>query len=206
LTDRGKLCYTFFPSHLSNCVRVLRGSWVISSAEYRLNREIRVREVRLIVEGADGKDQNIGVVSIQQALQMAEEKQLDLVEVAPNATPPVCRIMDFGKFQYKQQRREREQRKKQKEIEIKEIQIRPKTDDHHLGFKVRDARRWITDGMKVRVRIRFRGREITHADIGRRQLEMIANELKDVAIVEQAPNMDSGTLLMLLAPTPDKKK
>ncbi|MFN8372128.1 MAG: translation initiation factor IF-3 [Anaerolineae bacterium] len=178
----------------------------ISGEEYRINREIRAREVRLVIDGPEGSSQNVGVVPLGQALQMAEERELDLVEVAPNANPPVCRIMDFGKFQYEKQRRERKARKAQKVIEIKEIQLRPKTDDHHLGFKVRDARGWIEEGMKVRVRIRFRGREITHADIGRQRLEMIANELKDIAIVEQMPTMEGGTMLMLLAPAPEKKK
>lgn len=163
--------------------------------------------MRLIIEDPnEGGEKNIGVVSFSQALQMAEERDLDLVEVAPNADPPVCRIMDFGKFQYKKQRREREAKKHQKTVEIKEIQLRPKTDDHHLGFKIRDARRWIEDGMKVRVRIKFRGREITHSELGRKQLEMVANELKDVAIVEQMPNMEGGSLLMVLAPAADKKK
>lgn len=146
------------------------------------------------------------VVSLSTALQMAEDRGLDLVEVSPNADPPVCRIMDYGKFQYQRQRRERQARKQQKVIEVKEIQLHPKTAEHHLSFKVRDARRWIQDGMKVRVRIRFRGREIAHADIGRDRLEKIAQDLRDVAIVEQAPNMEGSTMLMVLAPAPDAKK
>jgi len=146
------------------------------------------------------------VIPTSQALEMAEAKGLDLVEVSPNADPPVCRIMDFGKFQYEKARRERKARKQQKTIEVKEIQLRPKTDDHHLSFKVRDARKWIADGMKVRVRIRFRGREITHAEIGRERLERIAAELRDIAVVEQHPNMEGSTMLMVLAPAGDKKK
>jgi translation initiation factor IF-3 len=173
----------------------------ISSPEYRINNQIRAREVRLITD----TNENIGVVSLSAALQMAEEKSMDLVEVSGNTDPPVCRIMDFGKFQYEKQRRERKARKQQKIIEVKEIQLRPKTDDHHLGFKVRDARKWIEDGMKVRVRIRFRGREITHAEIGRERLEKIATELKDVAVVEQMPNMEGSTMLMVLAPAEKKK-
>src|SRR5690606_109996 len=124
----------------------------------RVNREIRAREVRLITED----DGNIGVVPFSRALEMAEASNLDLVEVAPNADPPVCRIMDFGKFQYEKQRRERKARKQQKNVVVKEIQFGPKTDDHHLGFKIRDARRWITEGKKVRFRVKFKGREITH--------------------------------------------
>lgn len=151
-------------------------------------------------------NENVGVVPLAEALAMAEAKSMDLVEVSGNADPPVCRIMDFGKFQYEKQRRERKARKQQKIIEVKEIQLRPKTDDHHLGFKIRDARKWIEDGMKVRVRIRFRGREITHADIGRDRLARIAAELKDIAVVEQLPNMEGSTMLMVLAPAAEKKK
>lgn len=158
--------------------------------------------MRLITE----TNENIGVVPLSRALEIAESKSLDLVEVAPEANPPVCRIMDFGKFRYEKERRERKARKQQKVIEVKEIQLRPKTDDHHIGFKIRDARKWITDGMKVRVRIRFRGREITHAEIGRARLEDFASELKDIAIIEQAPNMEGTTMLMVLAPAAEKKK
>ena len=109
----------------------------------------------------DENNENHGVVPIQKALQLASERGLDLVEVAPTANPPVCRIMDFGKFQYERAKKEREARKQQKQVEVKEIRLRPKTDDHHRSFKVRDARRWLQEGMKVKVRIRFRGREIT---------------------------------------------
>jgi translation initiation factor IF-3 len=143
---------------------------------------------------------------LSEALALAESKNMDLVEVSSNTEPPVCRIMDFGKFQYEKQRRERKARKQQKIIEVKEIQLRPKTDDHHLGFKVRDARKWIEDGMKVRVRIRFRGREVTHADIGRERLEKIATEMKDVAIVEQMPTLEGNSMSMVLSPAADKNK
>lgn len=136
---------------------------------------------------------------------MAEERTLDLVEVSPNADPPVCRIMDFGKFQFEKQKRERKARKQQKVIEVKEIQLLPKTDDYHLSFKVKDARRWLTEGMKVRVRIRFRGREITHSDIGRNRLEKVATELSDVATVEQYPKMEGNSMLMILTPAEKKK-
>jgi len=145
-------------------------------------------------------------VPIQKALQLAAERDLDLVEVAPNADPPVCRIMDFGKFQYERAKKEREARKQQKQIEVKEIRLRPKTDDHHRSFKVRDARRWLEEGMKVKVRIRFRGREITYPEIAHEMLQEVAAELDDIAVVEQAPNMEGRTMLMVLAPAPDKKK
>ncbi len=113
--------------------------------------------------------------------------------------------MDFGKFQYEKQKREKRAKKQQKVIQIKEIQLRPKTDDHHLGFKINDARRWIEDGMKVRVKMRFRGREITHPEIGRERLDSIIAKLQDVAVVEQKPNLEGYNMTMVLAPIPDKK-
>jgi translation initiation factor IF-3 len=145
-------------------------------------------------------------VPLRTALEMAETKNLDLVEVSPNVEPPVCRIMDFGKFQYEKRRREREAKKQQKVIEVKEIQLRPKTDPHHLGFKVRDARDWIKSGMKVRVRARFRGRERDYPDIAMQRMLEIAAELKDVAVVEQPPLMEGNTMLMVLAPASSSEK
>ena len=166
--------------------------------------------MRVILEERDSSGElnteNIGVVPLREALQMATDRNLDLVEVAPDAKPPVCKIMDFGKFQYQQQRRERQARKNQTKIEIKEIQLKPKTDDHHLGFKLRDARRWLGEGKKVRVRMRFRGREITHAHIGRDRLDAIKEELSDVGVVEQMPNMEGRDMLMILAPLAENKK
>lgn len=145
-------------------------------------------------------------MSLHTALQMAQERELDLVEVAPNATPPVVRIMDFGKFLYQKQKRERAAKTQQKTIEVKEIRLRPKTDEHHLGFKIRDARRWLQDGMKVKVRVRFKGREIEYPKIARDMLEIIVKDLQDIAIIEQAPMMEGHTMLMLLAPNPEKIK
>ncbi|MBZ0320474.1 MAG: translation initiation factor IF-3 [Anaerolineae bacterium] len=172
------------------------------SDDFRINEQIRAREVRLITD----TNENIGVVSLHTALQMAQERELDLVEVAPNATPPVVRIMDFGKFLYQKQKRERAAKTQQKTIEVKEIRLRPKTDEHHLGFKIRDARRWLQDGMKVKVRVRFKGREIEYPKIARDMLEIIVKDLQDIAIIEQAPMMEGHTMLMLLAPNPEKIK
>lgn len=154
--------------------------------------------------GGDG--QNLGVVPVQEALRLAQEQQSDLVEVSPQADPPVCRIMDYGKYLYEQQKKEREAKKAQKIIEVKEIRLRPKTDLHHRGFKVRDARRWLEQGMKVKVRIRFRGREITHPEVALQDLQEIAEELSDVSNVEVQPSMDMRTMLMILAPAPKSKK
>jgi translation initiation factor IF-3 len=159
---------------------------------------IRVPEVRLI--GADGE--NIGVTPIRDAIRMAREADLDLVEVAPTAEPPVCRIMDFGKFLYEKTKKDREARKAQTKIEIKEIRLRPKTNEHHRGFKVKDARRWLQDGMKVKVTIRFRGREITYPELALEDLKEIAEDLSDLAQVEQAPNLEGKMMSMMLAPLP----
>ena len=148
--------------------------------------------------GPDGT--NHGVVSIQKAMQIAEDADLDLVEVAPNSKPPVCRVLDYGKFLYEKAKKEKEARKSQSKIEIKEIRLRPKTSEHHRGFKVRDARGWLEDGKKVRVRIRFRGREITYPELALEDLKDIAEELSDVSTIEQAPNMEGRTMFMMLAP------
>lgn len=151
--------------------------------------------------------ENVGVVSIEDAQRMARDAELDLVEVAPNSDPPVCRVMDFGKFIYEKAKKEREARKAQTKIEVKEIRLRPKTNEHHRDLKVRDARRWLEGGMKVKVRIRFRGREITYPEIALNDLKEVAELLAEVAIVEQAPALEGRTMLMVLAPvkTPKKK-
>lgn len=157
--------------------------------------------MRLINE--DGE--NVGVVRIQEALQAAYDANLDLVEIAPQADPPVCRVIDYGKFMYERTKKEKEAKKAQKTIEIKEIRLRPKTTDHHKGFKVRDARRWLTEGKKVRVRVRFRGRERDYPEIAVQDLNEIAEELSDVSVVEQKPSFEGRTMLMVLAPNSGKK-
>lgn len=159
-------------------------------------------QVRLI--GPNGE--NVGVVSIDDALRISREAELDLVEVAPASDPPVCRVMDFGKFIYERAKKEREARKAQTKIEIKEIRLRPKTNEHHRDLKVRDAHRWLSDGMKVKVRIRFRGREISYPEIALNDLKEVAEDLSDVAIVEQPPALEGRTMLMVLAPGKISKK
>jgi len=143
----------------------------------------------------------VGVVAVREALRMAREAELDLVEIAPNSTPPVCRIMDFGKFLYEREKKEREARKAQTKIEVKEIRLRPKTTDHHRDFKVDDARRWLEHNMKVRVTIRFRGREITYPEIALEDLREIAQSLSEVSTIEQAPAIEGRGMSMLLAPS-----
>lgn len=168
----------------------------ISANEFRVNESIRVPEVRLI--GADGG--NVGVVTIKQALQMARDADLDLVEVSPAATPPVCRIMDFGKFIYERAKKDREAKKTQTKIEIKEIRLRPKTSGGHRDYKVDDARRWLLQGHKVRVTVKFRGREMDYPEIALEDLKEIAQTLADVAVIEQSPMMEGRTMLMVMGP------
>jgi translation initiation factor IF-3 len=157
---------------------------------------IRVPEVRLI--GPAGE--NIGVVSTTEAMRIARDAELDLVEVAAAASPPVCRVMDFGKFLYERTKKEREAKKAQTKVEIKEIQLRPKTNEHHRSFKTRDARRWILDGMKVKVSVRFRGREIDYPQLAMEDLREIAEELADIAQIEAVPKLEGRVMSMMLAP------
>lgn len=135
------------------------------------------------------------------AIAIAAEQGTDLVEVAPNADPPVCRLMDYGKFLYEAQKRERDARKSQSKVEVKEIRLRPKTGEHDINYKLRDARRFLERGAKVKVRIRFRGREVTHPELAKDLMVRIAEELNDVAIVEKTPGMEGNTMLMILGPS-----
>ncbi|MDO9087550.1 MAG: translation initiation factor IF-3 [Anaerolineaceae bacterium] len=169
----------------------------MSTSNFRVNEEIKVKEVRLI--GAAGE--NVGLITVQKAMEMAREADLDLVEVAPGANPPVCRIMNYGKFLYERTKKEREARKAQTKIETKEIRLRPKTNEHHRGFKTRDARRWLEEGMKVKVTVRFRGREITYPEIALEDLKEIAEELADISVVEQKPDLEGRNMFMLLSPS-----
>ena len=155
--------------------------------------------------GANGE--NVGVVSIKQALQIARDADLDVVEVSPNAVPPVCRVMDFGKFIYERAKKDRDAKKAQTKIELKEIRLRPKTNEAHRGFKVDDARRWLGQGHKVRVTIKFRGREMDYPEIALEDLREIAQSLADISTIEQAPMMEGRTMLVVLAPAkPGAKK
>jgi translation initiation factor IF-3 len=161
-----------------------------------------VPEVRLI----GPKGENLGVLPIDQALRIAREAELDLVEVAAGAVPPVCRVMDFGKFLFERTKKDREARKAQTKIEVKEIRLRPKTNEHHRSFKTRDARGWLLNGMKVRVTVRFRGREITYPELALEDLREISEELADVSTIEQTPMMEGKVMMMILAPSKAVKK
>ena len=174
---------------------------VISSKTHRINERIRAPEVRVI--GEDGKQ--LGILSRAEALSMARERNVDLVEVSPQANPPVCRLMDFGKFQYERAKREREARRAQKQVEVKEIRLRPKTGEHDIGVGLRRARRFLQDGSKVKVRVRFRGREITHPEVARDLLDRVAADLDDVSEVEKRPGLEGRSLLMILAPKAPSK-
>ncbi|MGA1615021.1 MAG: translation initiation factor IF-3, partial [Lutimaribacter sp.] len=152
----------------------------------RINDRIRANDIRLI--GADGE--NVGVVSPARAMEMAEEAGLDLVEISPNAEPPVCKIMDFGKFKYEQQKRESEARKKQKVIEVKEVKFRPNTDTHDYEVKMRNVFRFLEGGDKVKITLRFRGREMAHQNLGRELLNRVAEDVQAIGKVENMPKME----------------
>ncbi|MCL6595961.1 MAG: translation initiation factor IF-3 [Firmicutes bacterium] len=162
----------------------------------RVNGEIRAREVRLVGEGGE----QLGIVNLRDALRIAAERNLDLVEVAPTARPPVCRIMDFGKFKYEQSKREREARKKQHNVVIKEVKMRPRIETHDFDVKLRNAERFLREGDKVKATIMFRGREIVHADIGRQVLERLAAALGEVAQIERPARVEGRNLTMILTP------
>ena len=163
---------------------------------------IRVREVSLI--GNDGEQ--LGVFPTQEAINMAEEKDQDLVEVAPNSSPPVCRIMDYGKFKYQQSKRAHEAKKKQKIIHVKEVKLRPNTDQHDYDFKLKNAFRFLESGDKVKVLVFFRGREIVHRENGQKLLVRVTETLEDIAVVEQEAKQEGRTLCMIFAPKSLKKK
>lgn len=165
-----------------------------------VNEKIRAREVRLI----DSNGEQLGVKSRKEALEIAEKRNLDLVLVAPNAKPPVGRIMDYGKYRYEQQKKEREARKKQRVINVKEVRFTPQIGDHDFNTKLRNARKFIENGDKVKASVRFRGRAITHKDLGREVLERLADEMKDIATVQSKPKMEGRNMFMMLAPSSDK--
>lgn len=157
---------------------------------------IKAKEVRVI--GSDGKQ--LGIMPLEDALRLAQEKNLDLVNVAPQAKPPVCRIMDFGKFKYEQSKREKEARKKQRSVNIKEIKIRPNIESHDFQVKVRNGLRFLENGDKVKVTVVFRGREITHPELGKKLCIRLAEELGRVSVIEKPPRIEGRNMVMILAP------
>jgi translation initiation factor IF-3 len=157
---------------------------------------IRVREVRVI----SPEGEQLGILPIEEALTLARERELDLVEVAPNERPPVCRIMDYGKYKYQQAKRSQEAKKRQKVVQTKEVKMRPKTEEHDYQFKMRHARRFLEEGNKVKVTVLFRGREMDHIPRGQRILDRIITDCNDVSAVEQLPRMEGQTLSLILMP------
>lgn len=168
----------------------------------KVNREIRAPKVRLINQNGE----QVGVVSIQEAMAMADEAKLDLVEIVPGATPPVCKIINFGKFRYDQSKREKESKKAQHQIKVKEIKLKPNIDIHDLETKTRHAREFLVDGNKVKITCTFRGREVMHSAVGEKVVHDMVESLEDVATVESPPKMMGRMLLVVLAPGGKKKK
>ncbi|HET6829681.1 MAG TPA: translation initiation factor IF-3 [Ramlibacter sp.] len=164
--------------------------------KHRLNREIMAPEVRL----SGPNNEPLGIVSLQEALRMAGELDVDLVEIAATASPPVCRLMDYGKFKYQEQKKAAEAKAKQKVIEVKEIKFRPGTDDGDYNIKLRNIRRFLEEGDKCKITLRFRGREITHQEIGMALLQRIRDDLGDTIVVEQFPKLEGRQMIMMIAP------
>ena len=166
------------------------------SKDLRVNEAIRAREVRLVDENGE----QLGIVPVRDALRIAQEKGLDLVEVAPMAKPSVCRIMDYGKFKYEESKREREARKKQKIVSIKEVKMRPSIEDHDFDVRARQAERFLRDGDKVKCTIMFRGREIVHSDLGRAVLDRLVDRVKELCVIERAARVEGRNMTMILNP------
>jgi len=169
---------------------------VVSQEDLRVNDRIRISPVRLI----DQHGEQVGIVGTDEARDIAAEAGLDLVEVAPNSRPPVCRIMDYGKYKYEQARKAKEAKKKQHTVTVKEIKLRPKIEEHDYGFKMRHARRFLDDGDKVKFTLRFRGREMTHPELGERVLEQIKDDLGETIVVESDIRREGRTMTMLVSP------
>ena len=163
--------------------------------ELPINNEIKAKEVQLISD--DGE--KLGVISLQEALNKADEKNLDLVLVAPNVNPPVCKIMNYGKYKFEQAKKEKEAKKKQKVLEIKEIRITPNIEEHDFGFKSKNARKFLEDGCKVKITVRFRGREVNNVKMGEDVLDKFTEALEDIAVVEKKPKLEGRNMFIMLS-------
>jgi len=175
---------------------IRRWQTISKDQQHQINEAIRAREVRVV--GPNGEQ--IGIKPFREALQMAIDANLDLVNVAPTAKPPVCRIMDYGKFRYEQQKKEKENRKNQKIVELKEVRFSATIDEHDFQTKLRNVVKFLNDQDKVKCSIRFRGREITHAEVGQKVLERVAEEVKDIGAPERRPKLEGRSMIMILAP------
>ena len=168
--------------------------------ELPINRQIRAKEVQLIGENGE----KLGVISLNEALQRAEEKNLDLVLVAPNANPVVCKIMNYGKYKFEQAKKEKEAKKKQKVLEVKELRVTPNIEEHDFGFKAKNARKFLQDGNKVKITVRFRGREVNNSKAGEVVLNKFIENLEDISIVEKQPKLEGRNMFTILAKKTDK--
>jgi translation initiation factor IF-3 len=186
----------FFYAECGNAGTTILWRWQTISKDHQINEEIRAREVRLV--GAEGEQ--LGILPFREAMQMAVDANLDLVNVAPTAKPPVCRIMDYGKFRYEQQKKEKENRKNQKVVELKEVRFSATIDEHDYQTKLRNVVKFLNDQDKVKCSIRFRGREIMHASVGQKVLERVAAEVEDIALQERRPKLEGRSMIMILAP------
>lgn len=172
----------------------------MATKNIRINEEIRAREVRLIDQDGNQK----GIIPIQEALEAAREAGLDLIEVAPSANPPVCKILDFGKYKYDQEKRQKEAKKKQKLVKMKEIRMQPKIEEHDLQFKAKHIREFLEDGNKVKVTVRFKGRELAHTELGRDVLEKVLEYVEDGFNIDKKPAMEGRAMSMILSPKSKK--
>ncbi len=186
--------------HLFSFLKLSGGAYKISAENLRVNEQIRAREVRIV----DNDGEQIGVMPLKKGMSIAEEKGLDLVEVAPQAKPPVCKVMDYGKYKYEQAKKAKEAKKNQNVMKTKEVQMSVKIEEHDFNVKLDMARRFLNDKNKVKVRIRFRGREITHKEIGYDLMEKFAEELEDLGRVSSEPQMEGRHMLMFIVPKSDK--
>nr|WP_197079233.1 translation initiation factor IF-3 [Candidatus Syntrophocurvum alkaliphilum] len=175
------------------------GGEILISKDWRVNEEIRAKEVRLV----DEEGQQLGIVPVREAQETAQNRGFDLVEIAPSANPPVCRLMDYGKHKFEQSKREKEARKKQKVISIKEVKMRPNIDEHDFQTKTKNARKFLNSGDKVKFTIMFRGRQITHPEIGKQISEKFAEQLSDISSVEKPPKVEGRNMVMILVPKQD---
>jgi translation initiation factor IF-3 len=182
----------------NSLIYILFRRWNIISKDHQLNEEIRAKEVRLV--GSEGEQ--LGIKPFREAMQMAIDANLDLVNVAPQAKPPVCRIMDYGKFRYEQQKKDKEARKNQKIVDLKEVWFRANIEENDYQTKFRNVVKFLNEGDKVKCSVRFRGREITHAKLGQKILERVANEVAEHCVVERMPKLEGRSMIMILAPKP----
>lgn len=181
-------------------VKFIRSSTISTEKQVRINNEITSEQVRVII---DETSEQLGVISLKEALQKAEELSVDLVEISPNANPPVCKLMDLGKFKYREQKKAHEMKMKQKQVHLKEIKLRPVTDEHDYQIKLKNARRFLEDGDKVKFVVQFRGREMAHQELGLRYLEKAELDLVNEAVCEQRAKVEGRNAIMIVAP---KKK